>query len=105
MLAQGERTGSGRISFVVPKLEPGDYVLMVFCPSCAPTSAGTTMLEVADFTVTPSPPTTDTLPSTPPSSFAVVGLVAALLAAVGGLAVVRRTGRRRPDRHSRRPRA
>lgn len=81
--------GNGRISFVVPTLDPGEYVLMIYCPPCAPTSAGRTMLPVADFTVTPSPPTTDTAPSTPRPTLVVVGVVGALLVVVSGLAVVR----------------
>jgi hypothetical protein len=58
-----DASGNGRISFHVPVVKPGNYVLMVFCPSCAATSAGRSMLAVAEFRVTPAPPSTDTLPS------------------------------------------
>lgn len=60
-----DAAGNGRIAFVVPQVDPGSYVVMIHCPSCALTSAGRTMLPVADFKVTASPPATDTEPSRP----------------------------------------
>jgi hypothetical protein len=60
-----DAAGNGRITFVVPQVDPGSYVVMVQCPSCAQFSAIRTMLPVADFRVTASPPATDTEPSRP----------------------------------------
>lgn len=57
--------GNGRITFVVPRIDPGSYVVMVHCPSCAPFSSGSVMAVVADFQVTPSAPNTDTAPDAP----------------------------------------
>src|SRR5947207_1390525 len=56
---------NGRITFIVPEVDPGSYVVMVECPSCAQFSAGRTMLPVADFRVTASPPATSTEPNRP----------------------------------------
>lgn len=81
--------GNGRSSFRVPQIEPGDYVLVVFCPSCAPFSAGRTMAPVADFRVTPAPPATDTVPVAPASSSALTLVIAALVLAAVLLAAVR----------------
>jgi hypothetical protein len=62
-----DAAGDGRITFDVPEVDPGKYSVMVFCPSCAPYSAGRTMLWVADFEVTSASPSTDTrAPGTPP---------------------------------------
>lgn len=57
--------GNGRITFVVPRIDPGSYVVIVHCPPCAPFSSGSVMAVVADFQVTPSPPNTDTAPEAP----------------------------------------
>ncbi len=83
---------NGRITFVVPQVDPGSYVVMVQCPSCAQFSAGRTMLPVADFRVTASPPATDTEPSRPASGNTTL---VAIGAAVLGAAVVLVTLRRR----------
>ncbi len=45
-------SGNGWLAFEVPRVSPGDYVVMVHCPPCAPTSAGRSMLVVAEFRVT-----------------------------------------------------
>lgn len=86
-----DAAGNGRISFSVPQVEPGDYVVIVFCPSCAPFSAGRTMAPVADFRVTSSLPATDTVPvdSVGWSGLSAV-FAALLLLAVVLLAVLRR---------------
>lgn len=57
--------GNGRLTFVVPRIDPGGYVVVVHCPSCAPFSSGSVMAVVADFQVTRSPPNTDTAPEAP----------------------------------------
>jgi hypothetical protein len=77
-----DASGNGEILFRVPQIEPGDYVVMVFCPSCAPFSAGRAMAPVADFRVTPSTPATDTAPAAPDGWFLFV-LVGGVLLLVG----------------------
>jgi len=93
LIAVGElivdAAGNGRISFRVPQVEPGDYVVIVFCPSCAPFSAGRTMAPVADFQVTSSPPATDTVPVDPARWSGPIAVLAALLLAVVLLAALR----------------
>lgn len=64
--------GNGRMSFVVPQVDPGDYVVMAFCAACAPTSAGRTMLPIAEFQVTSSAPNTETATATITDSRATV---------------------------------
>ena len=82
-----DAAGVGRISFLVPEVDPGDYTVVVFCPSCAPFSAGRTMLPVADFTVTSGSPSTDTVPLATSSTRIHVG--ALLLAVAAALAALR----------------
>ena len=82
--------GNGRIAFVVPRLDPGPYVVMVHCPSCAAFSFGRTMLPVADFRVTPSAPNTDTVPSDPPRLPVPGALGTVLIAAVIGVVALHR---------------
>ncbi len=85
-----DAAGNGRISFRVPHIEPGDYVVVAFCPSCSPSSAGRTMVPLADFQVTPSPPATDTVPVAP-DEWSSLGLAGgALLLAGVLLAALRR---------------
>jgi len=81
--------GNGRISFLVPQVEPGDYVVIAFCPSCAPFNAGWTMAPVADFHVTSSPPATDTVPVDPARWPGLIALLAAQLLTVVLLAALR----------------
>jgi len=76
-----DHAGNGRISFSVPDVPPGRYVVMVFCPTCTPTSGGRSMLGVAEFEVTALLPSTDTVAVTASSRLDVVLLGAALLAA------------------------
>jgi hypothetical protein len=85
-----DAAGNGRISFRVPQIEPGDYVVMVFCPDCAPFSAGRTMAPVADFRVTPLPPATDTEPVAP-DGVSVLLIVAGVVLLAGGLSAALRT--------------
>lgn len=85
---------NGRITFVVPQIDPGRYVVMVECPSCAQFSAGRTMLSVADFRVTASPPATDTEPYRPVQGdgpWAVIG--AGVLGVAAVLVALRRRAR------------
>ena len=82
--------GNGRIAFVVPRLDPGPYVIMVHCPSCAAFSFGRTMLPVADFRVTPSAPYTDTGPSDLPRLPVPGALGMVLIAAVIGVIALHR---------------
>ena len=82
--------GNGRIAFVVPRLDPGPYVIMVHCPSCAAFSFGRTMLPVADFRVTPSAPYTDTGPSDLPRLPVPGALGMVLIAAVIGVIALNR---------------
>lgn len=79
-----DASGNGRISFRVPHVEPGDYVVMVFCPGCAPFSAGRTMAPMADFYVTPPPPATDTTP-VPPKGWQPLVLAGGALLLAGAL--------------------
>jgi hypothetical protein len=85
--------GNGRLSFIVPEVDAGDYVVMAFCPACAPTSAGRSMLPIADFRVTLSAPTTDIASGShaPLSNSVLLGIV--VLAALFAVAV----GHRRFD--------
>ena len=85
-----DASGNGRISFHVPVVEPGNYVLMVFCPSCAATSAGRSMLGVAEFRVTTAPPHTDTLRSAELARPVLVDWGAIVLSAAITLALLRR---------------
>jgi hypothetical protein len=85
-----DASGDGRISFQVPVVEPGNYVVMVFCPSCAATSAGRSMLAVAEFRVTPAPPSTDTPPSAELARPGMVEFGAIALSAAVALALLRR---------------
>ena len=82
--------GNGRIAFVVPRLDPGPYVVMVHCPSCAAFSFGRTMLPVADFRVIPSAPYTDTGPSDLPRLPVPGALGIVLIAAVIGVIALHR---------------
>jgi hypothetical protein len=86
-----DSAGNGQISFHVPDVEPGMYVLMVNCPSCALGSGGRTMLAVADFEVISSSPNTAasrTSAGWPPVGPLGAGLLAAAftLIACGGSA-------------------
>lgn len=45
--------GNGSIRFVVPELDPGSYVVVVYCPACAAFSGGSVMAPVATFEVIP----------------------------------------------------
>jgi hypothetical protein len=56
---------NGRITFIVPRVDPGSYVVMVRCRSCAQFSAGRTMIPVASFRVTSPLPATDVEPAHP----------------------------------------
>lgn len=87
--------GNGRITFVVPRIDPGRYVVMVHCPSCAPFSFGSVMAGVAEFQVTPSPPTTDNLPGAPGRRGPHPAVVGAVVLAIGlaVLAAYRRLAR------------
>jgi|GEM_PF-5950423 len=48
-----DSSGNGHAIIIVPTLSPGAYTLMVKCEACAPTSAGRSILPVAEITVTP----------------------------------------------------
>lgn len=85
-----DAAGNGQISFRVPQIEPGDYVVMVFCPSCAPFSAGRTMAAVADFGVTALPPPTDTVPVDTAGRSALIAVVTVLLLVAGSFIALRR---------------
>lgn len=74
-----DATGNGKITFRVPQVEPGDYVVIVSCPSCAPFSAGRTIAPVADFRVTPSPPATDAIAVDPSGQFGPIAVIGWLL--------------------------
>ena len=50
-----DEAGNGEIRFEVPEVAPGDYVVMVFCRSCAEFSGGDVMAPVADLRVTEGP--------------------------------------------------
>lgn len=90
-----DAAGDGRITFVVPDVEPGDYSVMVFCLSCAAFSAGRTMLSMADFEVTAASPSTDTVP--PAASLRLVPVGVLLVALAAALAVLfRRLAHRGP---------
>jgi hypothetical protein len=82
--------GNGQIVFVVPGVDPGPYVVMVHCPTCAATSFGRTMLPVADFRVTAAAPSTDTGPSDPPRPPNLGAFGTVLIAAVLGVVALHR---------------
>jgi hypothetical protein len=81
---------NGRITFDVPPVDPGSYVVMVQCPSCAQFNAGRTMLPVADFRVTASPPATDTEPRPVPGNTGWEVIGAGVLGAAVVLVILRR---------------
>jgi hypothetical protein len=77
-----DAAGNGAIVFHVPPVEPGGYVVMVFCPSCADFSGGQAMAPLADFRVTSPPPATDTAAGDQAGTVWVAALAALLLASV-----------------------
>jgi hypothetical protein len=56
-----DSSGDGTTSFTIPDVTPGQYDVFVHCEPCAPSSAGATMLFVADLKVSLTPPPTDTV--------------------------------------------
>lgn len=84
-----DASGNGRLTFVVPDVAPGAYVVMAHCPSCAPTSAGRTMAPLADFRVT-ALPTTDTAPNRTERAPNLILIAGGVLAGVISLAALRR---------------
>jgi hypothetical protein len=86
-----DAAGNGRVTFIVPPVDPGRYVVMVHCPSCAEFSFGRTMLSVGGFRVTTPPPATDTEPSRPvPGNTTLVAIGAGVLGAAVVLMTLRR---------------
>jgi hypothetical protein len=92
-----DAAGDGRIEFRIPAVAPGPVSVYVFCPPCAPSSAGRTLLWVADFLVTVDAPATDVAVDygggTSPG-FALVG-TAMVAIGLGLMFVLRRWGGRR----------
>jgi hypothetical protein len=81
---------NGTIEFTVPAIAPGGYALVLWCPSCAPTSGGRSMVWVADFTVTATP-ATDTVSMLPrPTRADPLRVLAAALVLTALLIAVRR---------------
>lgn len=91
-----DAAGDGRIKFAVPVVAAGPVSLYVFCPPCAPASAGRTLLWVGDFRVTVDAPATDTVISRDGGSWDGIGIIGAgvVLAGLGLLVVLQRRGRR-----------
>ena len=51
-MLQVDQQGNGTISFTVPRLPPGRYVAMLWCPACARHSSGANVASAGVFTVT-----------------------------------------------------
>jgi hypothetical protein len=50
-----DQEGNGTLSFVIPDLEPGPYVVILDCAGCAEFSSGRVMVPVADLLITAAP--------------------------------------------------
>ena len=89
-----DAAGNGRVTFIVPPVDPGRYVVMVHCPSCAEFSFGRTLASVAGFRVTTPPPPTATEPSRPMlGNTSLVAIGAGVLGAAVILVTLRRRAR------------
>lgn len=88
-----DTSGNGTITFTVPSLPPGPYALMVYCPSCAQTSAGRVMLSVAAFTITPGSANTAIGPPASPLP-TILGLALAMAVLAGSAFAALRIGLR-----------
>lgn len=73
--------GNGRIDFEVPDIDPGGYVVIVSCPSCAPYSAGRELLPAGEFRVLGN----SEIDASQPSLIVAIGLLG-VLAILGFLA-------------------
>jgi hypothetical protein len=51
-LALVDQQGNGAITFTVPRLPPGRYAAVLWCPGCAERSSGTNLACTGDLTVT-----------------------------------------------------
>jgi hypothetical protein len=94
---QVDQQGNGTITFTVPRLPPGRYAAMLWCPACARHSFGTNVANTGELTVT-----SRRLPLTGPAVVWQVGVALGLLLVGGGLLVASSSGTRRvsPPRKS-----
>ena len=90
--------GNGRLTFEVPAVAPGSYTILVHCEECAPTSAGRTMLPVAEFRVESAVPATDTVAVQASDGSPIAILFTGLAGAIGWIAVRRHSYDRRVPR-------
>jgi hypothetical protein len=90
--------GNGSASIVLPRLTPGQYMVMAYCEPCAATSAGRRMLPIGPF---PEPfnLTGDAKPSSPSASVGTPATVAILvgIGAVVAIGWLLLTAKRRRD--------
>jgi hypothetical protein len=85
-----DQRGNGTITFTVPRLPPGRYAAMLWCPACARHSVGTNVAYTGEFTVT-----SRRLPLTGPAVVWQAGVALGLLLVGGGLLVASASGTRR----------
>ena len=85
-----DQRGNGTITFTVPRLPPGRYAAMLWCPACARHSSGTNVAYTGEFTVT-----SRRLPVTGPAVEWQAGVALGLLLVGGGLLVASASGTRR----------
>jgi hypothetical protein len=87
---QVDQRGNGAITFTVPRLRPGRYTAMLWCPACARHSSGTNLADTGEFTVTRR-----RLPLTGPAVLWQAGMALGLLLVGVGLLVAGASGTRR----------
>ena len=85
-----DQRGNGTITFTVPRLPPGRYAAMLWCPACARHSSGTNVAYTGELTVTRR-----RLPVTGPAVGWQTGMALGLLLIGGGLLVASGSGTRR----------
>ena len=88
-----DHRGNGSITFTVPRLPPGRYAAVLWCPACARFSSGTNVVSTGELTVT-----SRRLPVTGLAVVWPVGVTLGLLLIGGGLLIASgsRTGRDLP---------
>lgn len=82
--------GDGRTSFVVPRVDVGQYEVWIHCEPCRPTSAGRADLPIGTLTVIPGTPATDTASAPPRPEMRLVYLLVLSLSLGGLLVLLRR---------------
>ena len=97
-MLQVDQQGNGTITFTVPRLRPGRYAAMLWCPACARSSSGTNVAYTGELTVT-----SRRLPLTGLAVVWRAGVALGLLLVGGGLLVASGSGTKRvvsPPRNS-----